>query len=146
MSFSRKNEKGFTVVEIVFAILVLAILAGFFVVQRNSIEAGKRDQQRKTAVNAMYYNLKEVYFAKNKSYPKTISRDNLTAIDPDLFTDPNGGILNGEKCSYKNGAELSQSFCNYHYQPSDCDSEGKCKNFKITADMETESEYSKSSY
>jgi prepilin-type N-terminal cleavage/methylation domain-containing protein len=143
MNFSRKSEKGFTVVELIVAIVVLVVLTTFFIIQRNSLEASQRDQQRKTAVNAMYYDLKEVFFAKNNYYPKTISRDNLTAIDPDLFTDPTGTILSGDKYVDKDGNQLSSG--NYHYSATNCNSDGQCKNFKLTADMETEAQFVKSS-
>ena len=133
----RQTEHGFTVIELIVAFVVLAILASFFVIQRNSLEASQRDQQRKTAINAMYYDLKDVYFAKNHYYPKTISRSNLTAMDQSLFTDPDGYILNGDKCSDKNG-NSTPGYCNYHYTAIDCNSAGQCSGFKLSADMEAE--------
>ena len=145
MKISRKSENGFTVVEIIIAIVVLAVLATFFVIQRNSLESAQRDQTRKTAVNAMYYDLKDVFFAKNKYYPKTISRDNLTAMDPNLFTDPNGYILNGDKCTDKDGNVVDASVCNYHYSATDCNAQGQCQQFKLTADMEAEAQFVKTS-
>ena len=35
--------------------------------------------------------------------------------------------------------------CEYHYVASDCDSDGKCQKFTLTADMETEADYQKKS-
>lgn len=140
----RGNARGFTVVELIVAFAVLAILTAFFIVQRNDLQTSQSDQQRKIAINAMYYDLKDVYFAKNHYYPKTISRDNLTAMDANLFTDPNGYILNGDKCSDKNGNDAT-GLCNYHYTATNCKDNGQCQAFKVWSDMTAEATYSKSS-
>lgn len=144
MKVRKQVEHGFTVIELIIAFVILVILASFFVIQRNSLESSQRDQQRKTAINAMYYDLKDVFFAKNHYYPKTISRSNLTAMDQSLFTDPDGYILNGDKCSDKDGNSAT-GLCNYHYTAIDCNSAGECSAFKLSSDMETESTYTKNS-
>ena len=43
-----------------------------------------RDEQRKEALNAMYYALEEGFYAKNGYYPEKISEENLTVMDPSL--------------------------------------------------------------
>lgn len=141
---SRLRERGFTVVELIVAFVVLVTLVVVFVIQRNALQISQADQQRKVAINAMYYDLKDVYFAKYHYYPKTISRSNLTAMDSSLFTDPNGYILDGDMCSNKNGDNVT-GLCNYHYEASNCTSNGKCRSFRIWSDMAAESTYSKSS-
>jgi type II secretory pathway pseudopilin PulG len=142
-----KKQSGFTVIELLVAFVVLVTLAIFFAIQRGDLEVATRDQARKTAINAMYYNLTEVFYAQNKYYPETISRDNLKAIDPALFTDPNKSTLNGNKCVYTdaNGEQATDGDCNYHYTPTDCNEKGECQKFKLTADMEAEAAYAKSS-
>jgi prepilin-type N-terminal cleavage/methylation domain-containing protein len=142
-----RRQSGFTIIELLVAFVVLATLAVFFAVQRHDLEVASRDQTRKTAINAMYYNLTEVFYAENKYYPETISRSNLKAIDPALFTDPTDVTLNGNHCDYTNtdGEEATDGDCNYHYTASDCNEKGECQKFKLTADMEAEAEYSKSS-
>ena len=80
-----KNSKGFTVVEVMVAVLVLVVLTVFFVVQRSGLEETTRDQERKMAINSMYYSLTEGFYKDNGYYPESISRDKLPTVDPTLF-------------------------------------------------------------
>jgi prepilin-type N-terminal cleavage/methylation domain-containing protein len=140
-----KRQAGFTMIELIVAFVILATLAIFFAIQRSDLEVATRDQARKTAINAMYYDLTEVFYAQNKYYPETIGRDNLKAMDPALFTDPNKVTLDGTKCNYTDadGEPATDGDCNYHYTSSDCNEKGECQKFKLTADMEAEAAYSK---
>jgi len=146
-----RKSSGFTVVELIIAFVVLVTLTVFFAVQRHDLNVAARDQQRKTAINAMYYNLTEVFYAQNKYYPETISRENLTAMDPALFTDPNDVTLRGNECVYRGTddageeAELTDGDCNYRYTASDCNEAGECQKFKLTAELEAEGDYTKTS-
>ena len=142
-----KKQAGFTVIELIVAFVVLVVLAVFFAIQRNDLEVTARDVQRKVAINAFYYDLTEVLYAKNKYYPETISRDNLKEIDPTLFTDPNDFTLNGTECDYtdSSGAKQTDGDCDYHYTTSNCDADGHCQAFKLSADMEAEATYTKKS-
>ncbi|MDR1969783.1 MAG: type II secretion system GspH family protein [Candidatus Nomurabacteria bacterium] len=140
-----KKQSGFTIIELLVAFVVLVTLAIFFAIQRGELETATRDQERKVAINAMYYNLTEVFYVKNKYYPDTISRDNLTAMDPGLFTDPSKVTLNGNECVYtdKEGKKATDGNCNYRYTPTECNENGECQRFKLTADMEAEATYIK---
>jgi len=142
-----KKQSGFTVIELIVVFIVLVTLAVFFAIQRNGLEVAARDTQRKVAINAFYYSLTEVFYAQHKYYPQTISRDTLKAVDPTLFTDPNGYTLNGGQCVYTdaNGNQATDGDCDYHYNASNCNSQGQCQAFKLTADMEAEATYAKSS-
>jgi len=143
-----KKQSGFTVIELLIAIAVLTTLTVFFVIQRGDLEATARDQQRRTAINAFYYNLTEVYYAQNGHYPRVISRDNLKAVDPKLFTDPTGTFtLHGDSCVYTDldGEQATDGDCDYVYSSSDCNEQGQCKAFKLTAFLEKEAAFEKSS-
>ncbi|MCL1876602.1 type II secretion system GspH family protein [Candidatus Saccharibacteria bacterium] len=143
-----KKQEGFTLIELIVAFVVLVTLAVFFIIQRGDVEAAARDQLRKTAVNAMYYSLTEGFYKQNGYYPDSISRDNLTTVDPTLFTDPNGFTLHGNACTYTSWTSDDQETdgdCDYKYSASDCDSESHCKQFVLTSDMETEESYKKES-
>lgn len=126
-----KRSSGFTVIEVIVVALFLGIASVLLVLQRNDLVASQRDNQRKTAINAMYYNLEEVYYAKNGYYPDTINSTVLTAMDPALFTDPDG-------------TKLGDTGAEYHYDASNCQ-DGKCKSYKLSADMEKEATYTKTS-
>ena len=121
------SKKGFTVIELVFSIVFLLTAFGLFFTQKNDLQKSMRDQQRKTSINSIYFNLKEVYFKQNNYYPETLKPDTLSGIDPRIFTDPNGILMGGEGS-------------NYSYQTSDC-KENQCKNFKLSAKMEKEADF-----
>lgn len=126
-----KKQAGFTVVELLVSVALL-IAAGVLVMQqKGQIEKVDRDRERKTAINAMYYSLEEVYYVGNGSYPAKINKDNLKSMDPALFTDPNGVAL---------GSQGS----NYHYDPINCDG-NVCKSYTLRATLENEADYTKKS-
>jgi|SRR5690606_20986456 type II secretory pathway pseudopilin PulG len=124
-----KRSYGFTIAELVVVIVFFAFASILLIYQKANIEASQRDEKRKTAINAMYYNLEEVFFKKNGYYPETISSDNLTAMDPDLFTDPLGYELGSPQSSYR-------------YEAVNCENE-KCGSYTLRAQLEKEADYIK---
>lgn len=128
MTHLRKN-RGFTVPEILVVLTFTALLLILFFVQKKNVDAMNRDDDRKVAINAMYYALEEGFYEEKKYYPEEISESVLTVIDPQLFTDPNGFYLNSELGSY-------------FYEPSNCES-GRCKSYTLRAELEKEDDYIK---
>lgn len=126
-----KASKGFTVVEILFIVALLATASIIFFVQRANVETAAHDNVRKTAINAMYYSLEEVYFPKHQSYPISIDSKTLPSVDPELFTDPDGNAF---------GDSLSQ----YHYEGLNC-SNNQCKSYTLRADLDNEGDFIKQS-
>ncbi len=124
-----KRSAGFTVIELVAAILFLALVTTVLFIQKNNLAATQRDSQRKTAINAMYYNLEEVFFEKNGYYPSTIDSKTLRAMDPNLFTDPNN-------------VKMGDSASDYRYEGTNCDN-NNCKSYILRAHLEKEAEYIK---
>jgi type II secretory pathway pseudopilin PulG len=124
-----KRSQGFTIIEIIVVIVFLCVAATLLLVQKNDLAATQRDNQRKTAINAMYYNLEEVFFEQNGYYPSKIDSKTLRAMDPSLFTDPTD-IKLGEEAS------------DYNYVANNCDNT-KCKGYKLSATLEKEAEYVK---
>lgn len=125
------KKSGFTVIELCAVIIFLIIIGVFFVIQKSELNALTRDLQRKNAINAMYYNLEEVFYKQNNYYPEKINQDNLKAMEPNLFTDPEGINLGEENSDYR-------------YESSNCEN-GKCKSYKLISNMEKEGEFTKKS-
>jgi type II secretory pathway pseudopilin PulG len=123
------TKKGFTVLEIIIVAIFATLLLILFFVQKANLDAFKRDEDRKTAINAMYYALEESFYKTHGYYPETISEENITVIDPALWTDPDGHNLGDAKSSYS-------------YQPADCEN-GKCKKYILKATLEKEVDYVK---
>lgn len=126
-----KRTQGFTVIEVIVVILFLSIATTVLYVQKNNLAATQRDDQRKTAINAMYYSLEEVYFEKNKNYPSEITDTTLPAVDPTLLTDPNG-------------LKIGDNDSNYRYEGTNCVNDA-CKSYTLRADLEKEADFIKTS-
>ena len=110
---------------------VLAIIGTVFWYQKNNIEVANRDDQRKIAINAMYYGLEEVYYKQNSSYPQKIEKNTLTSVDNALLKDPNGETI---------GSAASD----YRYEGKNC-TDAKCKSYTLRATLENEADYVKNS-
>ena len=126
-----KHSNGFTVIELLFVAILVGIASVVFFIQKQNLEVVAQDNTRKTAINAMYYSLEEVFYATNKYYPQFISSDNLKSVDPALFTDPNG-------------VKLGTAGSAYSYSPTNCTDE-KCKSYTLKATLENEGDYIKTS-
>ncbi len=126
-----KRPHGFTVIELVFVITFAGLATGLLLYQKAGAMAAQRDEVRKTAINAMYYNLEEVFYEKNSYYPESIDSKTLRAMDPQLFTDPDGH-------------KLGESESDYRYESSDCQGE-QCKSYSLKSDLENEADFVKTS-
>jgi hypothetical protein len=110
---------------------VLGLACIIFFVQKNNIEVIAQDNSKKTAINAMYYGLEEVFYPANKYYPQTIGSDNLKSVDPALFTDPTG-------------IKLGKAGSAYTYSPTNC-TNNECKSYSLKATLTNEVDFVKTS-
>jgi prepilin-type N-terminal cleavage/methylation domain-containing protein len=125
------KQKGFTVIELLVAVAVLGLAGTVFLIQKNDLKTSARDNDRKTAINAIYYNLEKVYYPANKSYPRVINDKTVNAIDPALLKDPRG-------------AKIGENGSDYRYEPSGCDGDA-CKGYSLRANLEREDDFVKTS-
>jgi type II secretory pathway pseudopilin PulG len=129
----RHKEQGFTIIELC-AVIVLTFAASIlFLVQKNNLQVAARDDKRKVAVNAIYYNLEEVFYAKNQYYPVKLDASELPAMDPALLKDSNGVDISDTS----NASE-------YRYEPTNCQ-DNKCRGYTLRVALENEAEYIKKS-
>ena len=124
-----KHARGFTIVELLVVIVFASLATVILLYQKSNIEAAQRDEARKTAINAMYYNLEEVFFEKNGYYPSSIDSKTLRAMDPELFTDPNGN-------------KLGTAESDYRYSATNCEND-RCKAYKLQTKLDKEATYIK---
>lgn len=127
-----KRSSGFTVLELLVIIVVLAVGSWLFFSEKSRVDAVQRDSQRKTSINAMYYNLEEVFYEKNRYYPAAIDSKTLRAMDPGLFADPDGN-------------KLGEAGSQYRYSGKGCGIDGHCKGYELRAQLEREADYIKTS-
>jgi len=128
---SLKKQQGFTVLELVIVIVFLAVIGTVCIIQSRNLQISQRDSQRKTAINALYYNLEDVYYAAHKAYPQAITADGLKGVDPSLLKDPDGVMIGDQNSDYT-------------YTPKNC-TNGQCKSYELRANLEQESDYIKDS-
>lgn len=126
-----KFQRGFTVIELIFIVVLIGAASILFFVQKNNLQVAGRDETRKTAINAMYYSLEEVYFKANGFYPRTINETVLPSVDPALFTDPYD-------------AKIGEADSEYRYEPENCDGD-HCKSYTLRTTLENEDDFIKES-
>jgi len=124
-----KQTQGFTIIELMVIILIVTLASVLFFIQKNNVTIAARDQTRKTAINAMYYGLEEVFYKANTYYPKAISEANLLSVDPALFTDPRG-------------VKIGSADSDYRYEPTNC-TDDKCRSYTLRTTLENEADFIK---
>ena len=125
------RQRGFTVLELLIAVVFLAVIGTIFFIQKRDLEVAARDSQRKTAINAIYYNLEDVFYPSKKYYPEHLTSDELKGLDPAQLNDPYG-------------MRVGDYGSNYRYEPKDCKN-SKCKSYTLTADLEYQADFVKTS-
>ncbi len=125
-----QSKKGFTLIELMIVCTFAALLVVIFFIQKSNVDAMNRDDDRKVAINAMYYALEEYYYPKYGHYPAKISEDVLPVIDPQLFTDPSGINLGIDGSSYS-------------YEAANCNAANECREYILRAQLEKEDIYIK---
>lgn len=124
------TKKGFTLIELLVVGAFAALLVIIFFIQKANVDAMNRDDDRKVAINAMYYALEEYFYPTYGYYPADISEENLTVIDPALFTDPFGSNIGNDGSSYS-------------YEPANCNEKNECREYILRAGLEKEDTYIK---
>lgn len=142
----KKNQKGFTIVELLIVIVVIGILATLVIVTFSGIQQKARNTKRQTDINAIDSTV-EAYFAQNGYYPtltnmndSTFRTTNLKGFDPAALQDPKGS-------TQALAATTSDTQYGYATTPAGCDNGagGQCTAFVVTATLEGGGTYSKQS-
>ncbi len=125
------RQRGFTVIEILFVAAFLIAAAVVLFIQLDKISIQDFNNQKKTAINAIYFSLEEGFYPVNGHYPEVIEDDTLKTMDSALLTDPYD-IRLGEPGSA------------YRYEPKGC-KDGKCSAYTLRATLDGESDFVKES-
>lgn len=158
----KSQQSGFTVIELIVVVAMVIAASVITFIQINNINVSNQNSQRKTAINAIYFALEEVYYKKNQGYPSTLNSAELTSVDPELFTDPDGFTLGKDSLTQDEIIQLSQKdeaspellrvlsslaagkAPNYHYDSNNCDlTTNICKGYTLRAELVGEDDYSK---
>lgn len=118
---SLRNQKGFTIVELLIVIIVIGILATLVLVTFTGIQQSARNTQRQTDIKAVASHL-ETYNAKNSYYPMWADLNNasfisteLKGLDKESTRDPKAGttaadyqFVDGDSTSQKYGYKATK--------------------------------------
>lgn len=86
----QKAQKGFTIIELLIVIAIIAILAGLVLNNFQGAQAKARDTQRVSDIGNVHSKLEE-YYNENSAYPSTFTAATFPGIDGDSLKDPTGG-------------------------------------------------------
>lgn len=126
------KNKGFTTTEAMIAVIFVLFTGAIFYVFTAGLQASHRDTDRKTAINAIYYNLVEVVKPTLRGYPRVLSAEQLKAMDSALLTDPRG-------------KKIGTRDSDYRYEPTECNGGDVCQRFTLRASLERENDFLKRS-
>lgn len=125
----RLENLGFTVLELVVALVVLITIAILGFVNIHDLQASNRDKTAKTDINVLYFQLK-AFHQTNNYYPRDLTTDTLPGLAPEVLKD-------------SSGIEINQFGSEYSYQPINC-KDSECKSYQLKAQLEKEPTYEKS--
>jgi prepilin-type N-terminal cleavage/methylation domain-containing protein len=89
---SLRNQRGFTIIELLIVIAIIAILAGLVLNNFQGAQARARDTHRTTDINTLHSQL-EVYFNDNGAYPQTFTAATFPGMDAQALVDPDGNSI-----------------------------------------------------
>lgn len=92
----KRDQQGFTIVELLIVIVVIGILAALVVTTYAGIQAKARDSKRQTDIQALQTQI-EAFYASNNYYPAMVDLNssswrstNMKSLDAGAMTDPSG--------------------------------------------------------
>ena len=92
----KRNQQGFTIVELLIVIIVIGILAGLVLVTFNGVQQKARNTERQTDTKAIAshmetYNAQKGYYPTNANLNDSAFRSaNLKGLDQEALKDPKG--------------------------------------------------------
>ena len=122
------NSNGFTIIELMVTIVVIAAISVLALTNIRTIRADRRDEIKKTDINAIFFQL-ESFHQTNGYYPQVANDETLKGIDPESLADANG-------------KKVFEDSSDYEYTPTGC-AESKCKGYELRTDLEREAPYIK---
>ncbi len=155
----KQRSKGFTIVELLIVIVVIAILATLVIVTFTGIQQKARDSQRQTDINAVDSHV-EAFYAQYGYYPtladlqsSTFLSNYMKGLDSEALVSPKGGDIAAAATNttdWKYGYVASGSAGCVNTTVSDPTggdtSNNGCDSFELHATLEADgSDYTKSS-
>ena len=143
----KKQNKGFTIVELLIVIVVIGILAGLVITTYNGIQQKARNTERTTDLKTFQSQL-EAYYAQNGRYPSntdlggtsatnvTFVAANLKGMDKETMRDPKAPDVSGaHDYQLKTSGTGTTNYYTYEPTPASCDDTGSndCTSYTLIA-------------
>lgn len=137
----KRDQAGFTIVELLIVIVVIGILAALVITTYSGIQAKARDSQRQNNLGAVQTQL-EAYFQDNQTYPSYSDMDssswlttNMKSLDQTALHDPSA---TSSGITLANTAQTKAGSYWYIPTPSNCDASATpCTGYTLGAWLES---------
>jgi prepilin-type N-terminal cleavage/methylation domain-containing protein len=154
---TQRRQSGFTVIELILVLVVIAILAALVAFSYNGVRSRDRDTQRQENITAIQGDL-ELFYAEHSRYP-TLNQlnspewrgENMPDLSEDALRDP-GWSADGECAQEDRPVFIAQPAENcYAYAPTaadgePCDNNDKpCAHYTLTTPLESGEDYVRTS-
>jgi len=142
ISLNKRNNEGFTIVELLIVIVVIGILALLVITTYSGIQAKARNSKRQTDIQSLQTQL-EAYFSQNGHYPSRTDMNtaawlstNMKSLDQNALIDPSNATQS--KTLLATPAAKSYSFAVFQSDGStSCESDDTgCAVYTLTATYE----------
>ena len=141
----QRNQRGFTIVELLIVIVVIGILAGLVITTFTGIQQRARNTERQTDIKAIHGQV-EAYYASNGKYPSLANLNdatwraaNMKGLDQEALRDP-------KSASYNLVGAAAADVYSYAVTPANCDNgaNGDCTAYTLTTTYEGGGTFAKS--
>jgi len=136
-----KNHRGFTVVELLVVIVIIAILTAISIVVYSQVRVTGRDSDRSSKVKVIAESL-ENYYSKNGEYPgctamtqsgSSVSTNVLDGLNPSVLIAPKSasGVTNSIICAAITGSTTTDSFGYVGDGTATCNTGAACSQYTL---------------
>lgn len=122
----KKNQRGFTIIELLIVIVVLVILSVLVITTYGGIQQKNRNLTRQNNLEAIHQQF-EIYFNKQGHYPSRTDMDsskwlakNIASLKPSLLIDPSNPTSSEQLVAIPTAKS-------YAYDPTEIDGVSSCE-------------------
>lgn len=145
----RKQNSGFTIVELLIVIVVIGILALLVVTTFTGIQQRARNTERQTDIKAIHGQV-EAFYAQNGRYPTLANLNDsvwraaeMKGLDKEALKDPKNPATDGTE--YNLATAPAANVYSYEVTPAGCDnSTTDCSGYTLTTTYEGGGTFAKS--
>lgn len=137
----KKSQQGFTIIELLIVIAIIAILAGLVLNNFQGAQAKARDTGRVTDINNTHSKLEE-YYNEKSAYPGDLAPGNFPGIDAGSLQDADGDppavtIVADQAAATAATPPDNENEYQYFAWPTGCDTDDSCTGYLLRTFVES---------